>query len=160
MIGMREESFGPICFVHTFRSAEEVIRLAQDSTYGLHATIWGWQDVPKVVRALAGSSYLEEVESFVFGKFGMLTVNSDIPFAIKELHGLKNGSPLPPFGGYGYSGWVWENLDGRFVMKQGPKAFELECSVPVSKLSGSLRPSRRGPCIKGKGRTAKGSRGR
>jgi betaine-aldehyde dehydrogenase len=35
-----------------------------------------------------------------------------------------------PVGGYGYSGWIWETVDGRFRIKQGPKLLSVETSVP------------------------------
>lgn len=35
-------------------------------------------------------------------------------------------------GGYGYSGWVWETLEGHFQTKQGPKLIHLETSIPRS----------------------------
>ena len=34
-------------------------------------------------------------------------------------------------GGYGYSGWVWETVEGRFQIKQGPKLIHLETSIPA-----------------------------
>jgi acyl-CoA reductase-like NAD-dependent aldehyde dehydrogenase len=34
-------------------------------------------------------------------------------------------------GGYGYSGWVWETVNGRFQIKQGPKLIHLETSIPA-----------------------------
>src|SRR5205085_11040723 len=37
---MREETFGPVLPVMSFRSDEEVVRLANDSEYGLAASIW------------------------------------------------------------------------------------------------------------------------
>ncbi len=129
MIGMREESFGPISFVQSFGSAPEAISLAQDSPYGLHAAVWGWRDAPAVVSALAGENYLHEVESLVFGKFGMMTINSAIPLAQKSLR--RKGAARPVgIGGYGYSGWVWESAGGRLGLKQGPKALDIETSVP------------------------------
>ena len=30
--------------------------------------------------------------------------------------------------GYGYSGWIWETVDGRFQIKQGPKLLSTETS--------------------------------
>ena len=80
MIGMRNETFGPLCFIQSFSSTDEVIDWAGNDKYGLHLTVWGWRNVGKVVCALAGENYLHEVDDFVFGKFGMLTVNSLIPF--------------------------------------------------------------------------------
>ena len=37
---MREETFGPVIAIQTVKSAAEAIRLANDSQYGLGATIW------------------------------------------------------------------------------------------------------------------------
>ena len=34
-------------------------------------------------------------------------------------------------GGYGYSGWIWEIVDRRFQIKQGPKLIHLETSTPA-----------------------------
>ncbi len=132
MLGMREESFGPISFVQTFSSGREAIELAQLSPYGLHAAVWGWRDVPLVVSELAGAGYLHEVESIVFGKFGMMTVNSGIPLAEKKLQ-QKGAARIVGIGGYGYSGWVWDSAGGALSLKQGPKAFDIETSVPVSR---------------------------
>jgi acyl-CoA reductase-like NAD-dependent aldehyde dehydrogenase len=36
-----------------------------------------------------------------------------------------------PVGGYGYSGWIWETVRGRFRIKQGPKLLSVETSLPV-----------------------------
>ena len=35
-----------------------------------------------------------------------------------------------PVGGYGYSGWIWETVDGRFRLKQGAKLITTETSLP------------------------------
>ena len=35
-----------------------------------------------------------------------------------------------PVGGYGYSGWIWETVGGRFRIKQGPKLLSVETSRP------------------------------
>jgi acyl-CoA reductase-like NAD-dependent aldehyde dehydrogenase len=131
MIGMREESFGPISFVQTFSSGKEAVALAQDSPYGLHAAVWGWRDVPVVVSALAGEGYLHEVESIVFGKYGMMTVNSGIPLAEKKLR-QKGTARIVGIGGYGYSGWAWDSANGALSLRQGPKAFDIETSLPAA----------------------------
>ena len=52
MLVMREETFGPVLPVMTFRTEEEAIELANDSAYGLTASIWT-RDVNRG-RALAG----------------------------------------------------------------------------------------------------------
>jgi succinate-semialdehyde dehydrogenase/glutarate-semialdehyde dehydrogenase len=40
MMVMREETFGPILPVMTFKSEDEALRLANDSPYGLTASVW------------------------------------------------------------------------------------------------------------------------
>jgi hypothetical protein len=35
-------------------------------------------------------------------------------------------------GGFGYSGWIWETFGGKFVLKQGPKGFDIESSLPIA----------------------------
>ena len=37
---MREEIFGPCCHIRPFDDEDEVVRLANDTPYGLAATIW------------------------------------------------------------------------------------------------------------------------
>lgn len=45
----REELFGPVLTVHTFRTEEEAVALANDTMYGLAACIWS-SDVPRAMR--------------------------------------------------------------------------------------------------------------
>src|SRR5262249_14972442 len=40
MLVMREETFGPVVPVMTVRDADEALRLANDSCYGLNASVW------------------------------------------------------------------------------------------------------------------------
>ncbi|WP_166909152.1 aldehyde dehydrogenase family protein [Mycobacterium sp. DL440] len=40
----REEIFGPVATVLTYRDVDEAISIANDSEYGLHATVWGPPD--------------------------------------------------------------------------------------------------------------------
>ncbi|MER5437703.1 aldehyde dehydrogenase family protein [Streptomyces sp. NPDC002790] len=37
----QEEIFGPVATVQTYRGIDEAVALANDSTFGLHATVWG-----------------------------------------------------------------------------------------------------------------------
>lgn len=37
----QEEIFGPVASVLTYRSVDEAVAIANDSTFGLHATVWG-----------------------------------------------------------------------------------------------------------------------
>ena len=85
----REEVFGPVVTVTPFDSAEEAVRHANRSRYGLAASVW--------TRDLArGHSIAERLES------GIVWINS---------HGIPELSM--PIGGYKQSGWGREHgLEG------------------------------------------------
>lgn len=127
MIGVRDESFGPILWFIKFKTVEEVIHLASDNMFGLAMTIYGVNGAQRIISELKGSDYLHRVPEITFGKYGMVSLNpyimgSDIPRGARTL--------FYPFGGYGYSGWVCETSEGEFEFKQGPKNMLLETSTP------------------------------
>lgn len=78
---MRDEIFGPVLVAARFDSTDEVIRLANDSRYGLGASIWSNELAQ--VRALAMQL-----------RAGTVWVNTHNPV-----------DPALPFGGYGLSGF-------------------------------------------------------
>jgi acyl-CoA reductase-like NAD-dependent aldehyde dehydrogenase len=124
MLGMREEIFGPVSFVAPFGFPEEALRIAKANRYGLRATVYGNPEEANLVgAALRGDPYLREVPEIVFGRFGTVSVNEPRSISWRDALITK------PIGGYGYSGWVWETVNGRFVLKQGPKLFSLETSL-------------------------------
>jgi succinate-semialdehyde dehydrogenase/glutarate-semialdehyde dehydrogenase len=123
MKGMRRELFGPVAFVARFESANEALALARDNRYGLRATVWSRKEGGQVAEALRGADYLEEVRDYTFGKFGTVAFNE--PRAVSWRRALIT----KPIGGYGYSGWVWETVGERFVLRQGPKLMSLETST-------------------------------
>jgi betaine-aldehyde dehydrogenase len=124
MLGMHDETFGPVCFIQSFSTAEEAIRFSRDNRYGLRAAIYGEeQEALKVGEKLVGEAYCHPVEEMKFGLFGTIAVNQP---RSQSWQGAFVGKPV---GGYGYSGWIWETINGEFVLKQGAKLLSIETSL-------------------------------
>ena len=124
MLGMQDETFGPVSFIQSFSTTEEAIGLARDNRYGLRAAIYGdEQKTLKVGEELVGESYCHPVEEMKFGLFGTIAVNQP---RSESWQGAFVGKPV---GGYGYSGWIWETINGAFILKQGAKLLSIETSV-------------------------------
>jgi betaine-aldehyde dehydrogenase len=125
MAGMGEEMFGPVAFTSPFESVEEVITRSQNHRYGLRAAVFGGPEAKRVAGTLRGETYCHPVADYTFGKFGTVAVNA--PRSQTWIGSLVTKA----VGGYGYSGWIWETVEGRFRLKQGPKLLSLETSVPA-----------------------------
>ena len=78
-----EETFGPVLPLIKFSSEEEVIALANDSEYGLSASVWS-KDLKRADRVTAAL------------KVGNVSINN---------HMLTEGNPALPFGGIKNSGF-------------------------------------------------------
>lgn len=84
---MKEEVFGPVVVINTFKTEEEVIAKANATEYGLYASLW----TKDLERAMRVSKKLES---------GMIGVNCASPTGSWDL----------PFGGYKGSGTGRESL--------------------------------------------------
>jgi len=124
MLGMREEVFGPVAFTSSFSSTEEVLARAKNHRYGLRAAVFGGKEAEAVGEALRGKDYCHPVDSYTFGAFGTVACNAT------RSDSWRGAFVTKPVGGYGYSGWIWETVEGKFRMKQGPKLLSIETSQP------------------------------
>ena len=75
---------------------------------------------------LVGEPYCHRVTEMTFGRFGTVSVNK--PRAESWVGAFVS----KPVGGYGYSGWIWETVQGEFILKQGPKLLSLETSLETT----------------------------
>jgi len=123
MSGMREEVFGPVAFTTPFDTKEEVVRRAKDHKYGLRAALFGGKEAEAAAAELSGAPYCHPVPAYTFGKFGTVALNRT------RTDSWKGAFVVKAVGGYGYSGWIWETVDGTFRIKQGPKLLSIETSA-------------------------------
>ncbi|MDA8121043.1 MAG: aldehyde dehydrogenase family protein [Deltaproteobacteria bacterium] len=124
MLGMKEEVFGPVAFTSPFDTKDEVVARAMEHKYGLRAAVFGGKEAEEAAAALAGEDYCHPVPSYTFGKFGTIALNQTLE------ESWRGALVTKPIGGYGYSGWIWETVDGTFRIKQGPKLLSVETSTP------------------------------
>jgi acyl-CoA reductase-like NAD-dependent aldehyde dehydrogenase len=122
MLGMREEVFGPVAFTSSFETKDEVVRRAKNHKYGLRAAVFGGKEADEAVRELKGEDYCHPVPDYTFGNFGTIALNRT------RAESWRGAFVVKAVGGYGYSGWIWETVDGIFRMKQGPKLLSIETS--------------------------------
>ena len=124
MLGMQEEVFGPVAFTSRFATREEVVARAKQHKYGLRAAVFGGIEACKAAQELLGEPYCHPVPDYTFGKFGTVAYNEP------RRESWRGAFVTKPVGGYGYSGWIWETVNGNFRIKQGPKLLSTETSLP------------------------------
>ncbi|MGP8050363.1 MAG: aldehyde dehydrogenase family protein [Desulfobaccales bacterium] len=125
MLGMQKEVFGPVLFTSSFSARAEVVARAKNHRYGLRAAVYGGEEAALTAAALRGEKYCHPVPDYTFGKFGTVSLNES------RSQSWRGALVTKAVGGYGHSGWIWETVDGRFRIKQGPKLIHLETSLPA-----------------------------
>jgi betaine-aldehyde dehydrogenase len=125
MLALKEEIFGPVIVSSSFTDREEVVARAQNHKYGLRASVYGGDEAALTAAALKGEKYCHPVPDYTFGKFGTVSLNEP------RAQSWRGALVTKAVGGYGYSGWIWETVEGRFQIKQGPKLIHLETSTPA-----------------------------
>ena len=106
---VRNELFGPVVSVLTFRDEAEVIRSANDSRFGLAAGVFT-RDVGKALR-----------------------VTKQIRAGIVWVNTYRMVSPIAPFGGYKDSGWGRESgLDAIYDYTQAKTVWINTSSDPIA----------------------------
>ncbi|HIN40801.1 MAG TPA: aldehyde dehydrogenase family protein [Flavobacteriales bacterium] len=109
---MTEETFGPVIPIMKFKTEEEAIKYANDSPYGLSASVWSkdLKRCERIARALVT---------------GNVSINN---------HMLTEGNPHLPFGGVKESGF------GRYKGDAGLLTFSNSKSILVDKQSKLIEP--------------------
>lgn len=110
MVVFGEETFGPIIPIFKFSTEEEALKMANDSEYGLSASIWS-EDLERCKRVARGI------------KTGNISINNVM---------LTEGNANLPFGGCKLSGF------GRFKGEAGFESFSLSKSVLIDKNSKNI----------------------
>ncbi|MGI0119021.1 aldehyde dehydrogenase family protein [Zooshikella sp. RANM57] len=113
MLIMQEETFGPVVCAIPFDSEDEIIRLVNQSSYGLSASVWS-KDLKRAKRV---SHALQT---------GAVSINNVM---------LTEGNPALPFGGVKESGF------GRGKGEEGLLAFTRSKAIIIDKQSGKKEPN-------------------
>jgi len=109
---MMEETFGPVIPIMKFKTEDEAIKLANDSPYGLSASVWS-KDLARAERV---------ARKIITGN---VSINS---------HMLTEGNPNLPFGGVKESGF------GRYKGDEGLLTFSNSKSVLIDVQGNKVEP--------------------
>ncbi len=109
---MREETFAPVIPIQTFSTEEEALQLANDSNYGLTATVFGGS--VNFLRAI------KRTHALIFENDTLVT-------------GMQRVTLGSQWGGFKNSGWIWEWDGVHFSRREGPRLLLRELSQPQHK---------------------------
>ena len=103
---VREEVFGPVLAVMTFRDEDEVIGLANDSDFGLAAGLWT-NDIRRAHRV----SRALDVGTVWINSYRSVSYNTPFGGVKQSGHGKDNG--LEAIGGFVNTKVIWVELSGK-----------------------------------------------
>jgi hypothetical protein len=106
----------------SFDTKEEVVRRAKDHKYGLRSALFRGQEAEEAAGEL-WRAVLPPGAGLHLREVGTVALNRT------RTESWKGAFVVKAVGGYGYSGWIWETVDGRFRIKQGPKLLSIETSA-------------------------------
>jgi acyl-CoA reductase-like NAD-dependent aldehyde dehydrogenase len=104
MTVLREETFGPLIPACRVSTVDEAAALAEDSPYGLSATVYG------------GDASIHDRLARTHGQV----------FAGTTWLDNRSADPIAPYGGRKASGWVWAWQGDEFVRRDGPRSTLIE----------------------------------
>jgi betaine-aldehyde dehydrogenase len=107
---MQQETFGPVMPVMRVANVDRAVELADDSSYGLSATVFGG---PQSIRDQLGRTH-------------------GVVYFDESWLDSRWNTPLAPYGGRRRSGWVWEWIGDTFVHRDGPRQPVTEFSRAIA----------------------------
>ncbi len=109
---MREETFAPVIPIQTFSTEEEALQLANESNYGLTATVFGGS--VNFLRAI------KRTHALIFENDTLI-------------NGMQRVTLGTQWGGFKNSGWIWDWDGVHFSRREGPRLLLRELSQPQRK---------------------------
>ena len=124
-----EEIFGPVLAVRTFKTEEEAIKLANDTTYGLSCKF------TLLLTSIYGGMYTDISLATVYTQdiARALRVASQIEAGTVGINSAFNPLPQTPFGGYKQSGIGRESGPEGLKAYVQPKTIHINMKTPTGK---------------------------
>jgi acyl-CoA reductase-like NAD-dependent aldehyde dehydrogenase len=115
---MREETFAPVIPIMSFSTEEEALQLANDSKYGLTATVLG-----------GSLQFLRKIRR----THGLVFENDTLTSSMRRI--TLSGQ----WGGFKQSAWIWEWDGVHFSRREGPRLLLREFTQPTRKFCPQCR---------------------
>ena len=88
--------------------------------------MYGGSVAAGVAKELLDCDYCHPVPAYTFGKFGTVAYNQfgTVAYNQRRAELWRGAFITKPVGEYGYSGWIWETVDGALPDQAGAKVAE------------------------------------